>query len=461
MTEVKKQGHGDIADLPEGFKMTELGLLPEEWRMVRLGDLARQGMLVIRNGFAQGQHNESGKGVPHLRPFNIDDNGNLTMHQVKYVPPPQLDSPYWLRAGDIVFNNTNSEELVGKTGYFDLDVPCVLSNHMTLIRVMDASVLEPYWLARILHFFYQYGVFRSLCRRHVNQASVSLQRLLSLYLPLPPLPEQRVIAHVLRTVQRAKEATERVIQATRELKKSLMRYLFTYGPVPVEEAEKVPLKETEIGLVPEHWEVVRLGDVTHFESGKREKGGGKTTGEVWSIGGEHITEDGQLDFSTPRFISREFYSKMHKGKVKLGDILVCKDGARTGKSAFVEKMPLTGLAVNEHVFIVRSGNDNRLVPRFLGFWFRSEQAWQQIYSAYHGLIGGITQQQIREFIIPLPPLSEQHEIARIFQAVDQKVQAEEARKQALEALFKTLLHNLMTGKIRVKDVILPETKETI
>jgi type I restriction enzyme S subunit len=56
---------------------------------------------------------------------------------------------------------------------------------------------------------------------------------------------------------------------------------------------------------------------------------------------------------------------------------------------------------------------------------------------------------LSQALIPLPPLPEQQEIARILQTVDRKLEAEEARKQALEALFKTLLHDLMTAQRRL------------
>lgn len=67
--------------------------------------------------------------------------------------------------------------------------------------------------------------------------------------------------------------------------------------------------------------------------------------------------------------------------------------------------------------------------------------------------------QLKTLSIPLPPLPEQQEIARILQTVDEKIRAEQARKQALEVLFRTLLDNLMTGRIRVKDIIPPATEE--
>jgi type I restriction enzyme, S subunit len=83
----------------------------------------------------------------------------------------------------------------------------------------------------------------------------------SLDIPLPPAEEQREIASALRAILQAKEATEKVISATREFKRSLMRHLFTYGPTPINQTESVSLQETEIGPLPRHWQVVRFNDV--------------------------------------------------------------------------------------------------------------------------------------------------------------------------------------------------------
>jgi type I restriction enzyme S subunit len=213
---------------------SEIGPLPAHWRVVRLGELVEKRLLLIRGGFPQGQHNEVGNGVPHLRPFNITNDGSLDLSQIKYIAPPSEDDPHWLLPNDVIFNNTNSEELVGKTALFDRNGRFVLSNHMTLLRILEPNQVDASWLSRQLHYFWYLGLYKSLCRRHVNQASISLERLKGICIPLPPLDEQREIARMLQAVD-AKIAAEQARRtALEELFKSLLHLLMT-GKVRVKE----------------------------------------------------------------------------------------------------------------------------------------------------------------------------------------------------------------------------------
>jgi type I restriction enzyme S subunit len=435
--------------LPNGFQMTELGPLPEEWRVVRLGELVEKRLLLIRGGFPQGQHNEVGNGVPHLRPFNITNDGNLDLSQIKYIAPPSEDDPHWLRPNDVIFNNTNSEELVGKTALFDRNGQFVLSNHMTLLRILEPNQVDAYWLSRQLHYFWYLGLYKSLCRRHVNQASISLERLKGIPIPLPPLPEQRAIAHVLRTVQRAKEATEGVIAALRELKKSLMQHLFTYGPVPVTERERVPLQETEIGPLPAHWRVVRLGEVVDVKGGKRLPKGDEFASNPTPYPYIRIVDfkNGSVDIRNLKFLTEEQHILLNRYIITSNDVYISIAGTIGLVGSVPEELNGAHLTENAARLIL---NTNRLYRQFLVVALQSDMVQGQIQArATKTSQPKLALARIKEIPIPLPPLDEQREIARMLQAVDAKIAAEQARCAALEELFKSLLHELMSGRIRV------------
>jgi len=248
-------------------------------------------------------------------------------------------------------------------------------------------------------------------------------------------------------VQRAKEATERVITATRELKKSLMRHLFTYGPVPLNQADQVPLKETEIGPVPEHWEVVRLGEVlkrTQYGISRR----GEREGRFPILRMNNLV-DGKIDTSSLQYVdlnAQEFV----KFQLRKGDVLFNRTNSidLVGKTALFD---LDGDYVFASYLIRLEVVKNRLMSEFLNFYMNWDKTQQRLKGlASRGVSqSNISATKLKGLSIALPPPSEQREIARIFQAVDRKIEAEENRKAALEALFKTLLHHLMTAKVRV------------
>jgi len=271
---------------------------------------------------------------------------------------------------------------------------------------------------------------------------------------IPKLREQRAIAHVLRTVQRAKEATEKVIAATRQLKASLMRYLFTYGPVQVGEAERVRLKESEIGVVPEHWKIGALVD--SLREPLRNGHSARATNTSEGIRTLILTAVTKNDFSIQNTkLTVAEPDRVRDLWLKPGDILI--ERANTpeyiGLAALYEGKE--GYAIFPDL-MVRVRAEERLVrPRFLAEFLLTEPCRNHFRSNARATTGNfpkIDHGTIERTRIPMPPIDEQDAITHALLRVEVKAKAERSRARCLEILFSSLLHHLMTGKLRVRDL---------
>ena len=168
--------------------------LPQFWITTCLENI----VVDTQPGFAQ-RPNQENIGVPQLRTNNVSVEGNLDLSEVKYVDADDaMIEKYGVQKGDIIFNNTNSPDLVGKTAFFDIDDAIyVISNHMTRIRV-DPELVDAEYLARFLHYLWKSGASKSWAKQWVNQAAIDQPSLWKFDVILPPLPEQRHISAILR-----------------------------------------------------------------------------------------------------------------------------------------------------------------------------------------------------------------------------------------------------------------------
>ena len=411
-----------------------------------LAEFVADGSLKIQNGFPCGKWNDKGVGILHLRPFNISNCGQIDLASTKFVETDKKLDNYLLREGDVIFNNTNSEELVGKTAYWDRDEQSVLSNHMTILRVLERDALDPQFLAFFLLESWFERHFEAICRRHVNQASVNTDRLGALELPPFEASEQKKIAHILSTVQRAIEAQERIIQTTTELKKTLMHKLFTEG------TRGEPQKQTEIGPVPKSWEVSLLGNsLSVAQYGLSVKG---TTKGDYPILRMTNQVDGQIIGNNLQFV-KIGEADFKKFKVEKGDILF----NRTNSLDLVGRTAIHDIEGN-YVFasyLIRLRTDRKkLNPFFLNLYFNRDETQSRLKSIATRAVSqsNISATKLKGFPIPLPSMKEQAKIVTQTEAIEAKLLLHRRKLESLQDLFRTLLHELMTAKTRVHSLSL-------
>lgn len=158
------------------------------------------------------------------------------------------------------------------------------------------------------------------------------------------------------------------------------------------------------------WEYKKLGEVVQYFTGNRPSGGVCQIKEgALSLGGEHIGKDGYIDLSTAKYVPQDFYTVNTKGHIFDGDVLMCKDGALTGKVALVRN-ELNGLCsmVNEHVFILRSVS---MTHPYLFYFLFSNNGQTQIKNRISGAAqGGLNSTNLKSIQIPVPSLPTQQSI---------------------------------------------------
>jgi len=184
----------------------------------------------LKSGFGAGKQDQDQeeKGIIQIRPTNIGTEGNLKFDKNVFLPFELLETQQenLLQRGDVLFNNTNSQELVGKTVYFDEDGDFLFSNHITRIRTNESKV-SPQYLALILNTYQHRKIFYSICTNWNNQSGVGNDLLNSLKVPVPPLEvQEEIAAHIQSIRTRAgeleREAREEVERAKGEVERMIL-----------------------------------------------------------------------------------------------------------------------------------------------------------------------------------------------------------------------------------------------
>jgi len=146
--------------------------------------------------------NEGGQYL-YLRMNNITYDGYLDLSSLKHIDVPGNEiEKYIVRKGDVLFNRTNSKELVGKTCVFDLDEPMVIAGYIIRIRLNQRAI--PAYLSATLNSEYGKQTLRSMCKAIVGQANINAQELQDIAILIPPLALQTQFATFVERVEAQK-----------------------------------------------------------------------------------------------------------------------------------------------------------------------------------------------------------------------------------------------------------------
>ncbi len=435
--------------------------------------------------------------------MNVSREGYIDLSDVKYVEATNYEP---LLAGDVLFNNTNSPELVGKTSFIKHNAAWAYSNHMTRVRFYDGTV-APGWVAYSLHYLFLSGYFKLHCTNHVNQASINSGFLAErVQIPLPPAAEQY---HIVAEIEKHFSRLDAAVKALKRVQANLRRYRASVlkaaceGRLVPQDPNDEPASELLKRILAERqekWETASTKRGTAGGSKADSRGPGLKyekpnspnvsglpqlpAGWCWVTVDQLIVErptngrsvrdapDGKAGFPVLRLTAMRG-GRLELGERKIGDLgrdelanFIVREGdffvargngsvSLVGRGALAEGI-FEDVAFPDTMIRLRFWNSQTLKRYVRAIWDANVMR-RQIETTARTTAGiyKINQEDIRNFVVPLPPLAEQQrisdEIERLLTVVNEVEGLLEINLKRAERLRQSILKRAFEGRLVPQD----------
>lgn len=422
----------------EGYKIYEFGEIPNDWEIKKIGDIFND----LRAGSTPSRKIED---------YYTGDIPWITSGELKYkiiydtlekiTEDAVKDTNLELYPEGTFFIAITGLEAAGTRGSCAISGVKATTNQSCMAFKPKDKFSNTY----LYHWYRLYGDYIGLkYTQGTKQQSLNNKIVAGLEIPVPKLEEQEKIASILSTVDEQIDNVDELIQKNKELKKGLMQQLLTKG------IGHTKFKKTDIGEIPEGWEVKKLSDVSWYQEGPglrkwQFKSEGLKVINVTNLVGKY------LDLSnTSRYIDKSEVEKKYKHfLIDENDIVVASSGNSWGKVSSVRQEDLP-LLMNTSVIRFKTLSEEEMIRGYLLYFLRSDYFNKQIAL----LITGSAQPNFGPYHldrtkIAIPSIKEQMKIVSILSEIDKKIEEYENKQKKLEELKKGLMQQLLTGKIRV------------
>lgn len=386
------------------------------WTSAKLGDIT----LELKNGFSSGKFELNEGEVKHIRPMNITDDCKFTFEGTKFITREvfELNDSLKLSKGDLLFNNTNSTELVGKSCYIDNDYELGFSNHMTRIRV-DKNKSNGYYLSIIFYGYFKNRTFESYCQKWVGQSGLNRNIISQIEIPLPPLEEQKQIAALFQSIETAMEQVDGQEKNLKSLQKSLVDGLFKPEPELGDLLNKKNCTPTTFGEI-------AACDKKYSEHSKEVK---RFVGLEY-LSSETFQLQGWGEIANGTTFSKRFAK---------GDVLFGKRRAYLKKVAVAD---FDGICSGD-ILVIRA-KAKKMLQELLPFYISSDAFINHAVSTSAGSLSPRTKwKDLAELEVSIPDLKIQEKILEVFTQLQTTLQQLKQQKTTLKNLKQKLLNEIL------------------